>query len=149
MRLLADEPDDVWNALSTAVGRFVGTVRMAGEIREYRDAESGRVIAFSHEVSKGRVVRGQWFYADDAAARRYVWFHAVHDAVRRAVADDAVDVVDLGPSGSDAFTELKTRFGFKSVADWCEVADYSGPFRFGADERPGDKLVGWIAGLLY
>lgn len=149
VRLLADGPDDVWNALSTAVGRYMGTTTMAGEVREYRDAQSGKVIAFAHEVTKGRVVRGQWFYADASAARRYVWFHAVHDLVGRAIADAGVDVVDLGPSGSDAFSELKQRFGFAPVRDWCDVADYSGPFRFGADERPGDKLVGWLAGLLY
>jgi len=149
VRLLASEPDDVLSALSTAVGRYMGTTRMAGEVREYRDARSGKVIAFAHEITKGRVVRGQWFYADAAAARRFVWFHAVHDLVRRAIADNDIDVVDLGPSGSDAFSELKSKFGFVSVRDWCDVADYRGPFRFGADERPGDKLVGWLAGVLY
>ena len=42
--------DDVVQAVAEACGRYMGTTRMAGEIREYRDAESGRVIAFAHEV---------------------------------------------------------------------------------------------------
>eukprot|EP00567_Pseudictyota_dubia_P007248 CAMPEP_0197434450 /NCGR_PEP_ID=MMETSP1175-20131217/2176_1 /TAXON_ID=1003142 /ORGANISM="Triceratium dubium, Strain CCMP147" /LENGTH=67 /DNA_ID=CAMNT_0042963171 /DNA_START=718 /DNA_END=921 /DNA_ORIENTATION=+ len=67
--------------MSEGVGRFMGTTRMAGEIQEYRD-ESGRVIAFAHEVRKGRVMRGQWFYATDEAAKSYVWFHSVKDLVR-------------------------------------------------------------------
>lgn len=149
VRVLAESPDDVLGALSTAISRYVGTTRMAGVIREYRDVGDGRVIAFAHEVAKGRVIRGQWFYANDVAARRRVWFHAVHDLVSRAIADEKVDIVDLGPSGSDAFSELKARYGFKSVGDWCSVADYSGPFRSNEDERPQERLVGWLAGLMY
>ena len=52
-------------------------------------------------IRKGRVWRGQWFYAKDEAARSYVWFHSVKDLVERAIESDGVDVVDLGPSGSD------------------------------------------------
>ena len=40
------------------------------------------------QVRKGRVVRGQWFYASDKASRAFVWFHSVKDLVARAVADD-------------------------------------------------------------
>ena len=47
----------------------------AGEIREYRDSETGKIIAVAHVIRKGRVWRGQWFYATDAAAQQYVWFH--------------------------------------------------------------------------
>mmetsp|Transcript_31337 Transcript_31337/g.47829 ORF Transcript_31337/g.47829 Transcript_31337/m.47829 type:complete len:94 (-) Transcript_31337:4-285(-) len=66
----------------------------------------------------------------DEAAKNYVWFHAVHDLVERAISADDVDVVDLGPSGSDAFTELKERYGFMSIDDWPAVADYLGPFHY-------------------
>ena len=52
-------------------------------------------------------MRGQWFYSTDAAAKNYVWFHSVRDLVRRAIEAEGVDVVDLGPSGTDAFSELK------------------------------------------
>ena len=127
VRLLTYSPDSFFDALSAAVSRYIGTTQMTGEIREYRD-ENGKVIAFAHEVRKGRTVRGQWFYATDEAATRYVWFHSVHSLVQRAIESDHVDVVDLGPSGSDSFSELKARYGFVSVDDWPAVADYSGPF---------------------
>jgi len=55
------------------------------------------------------VVRGQWFYATDEAAKNYVWFHSVQDLVRRAMAAEGIDVCDLGPSGSDAFSDLKAK----------------------------------------
>ena len=114
-----------------AISRYMGTTQQAGVIREYRDAETGRVLAFAHEVQKGRCMRGQWFYGTDAASKRYVWFHSVHELVRRAIESDGVDHADLGPSGSDSFTELKERYGFESVEDWHLVADYSGGFRHG------------------
>ena len=107
-------------------------------MREYRDSASGKVLAFAQENTKGRVIRGQWFYATDDASQRYVWFHSVHDLVRRAIADEAVDMVDLGPSGSDAFSALKERYGFASVAGWHAVADYRGPFRY-AGGRTGES----------
>jgi len=44
-----------------------------------------------------------------------VWFQAVTALVARAIEDERIDVVDLGPSGSDAFTELKERYGFVTV----------------------------------
>lgn len=137
VRLLADTPDDFLDALSQAVGRYVGCTSQAGEIREYRDAR-GRVIAFAHEVTKGRVMRGQWFYGTDAASKSYVWFHSVHSLVRRAIATEGVDMVDLGPSGSDAFSLLKQKYGFESVADWHTVADYRGPFRYEGGEVAGE-----------
>jgi len=118
-----------FDSLGEAISRYVGTTRMAGVIHEYR-SDDGKVIAFAHEVRKGRTIRGQWFYATDEAAKNYVWFHAVHDLVERAISADDVDVVDLGPSGSDAFTELKERYGFMSIDDWPAVADYLGPFHY-------------------
>ena len=130
-RLLAKSPDAFFEALQVAISRYVGTTQQAGVIREYRDAETGRVLAFAHEVQKGRCMRGQWFYGTDAASKRYVWFHSVHELVRRAIESDGVDHADLGPSGSDSFTELKERYGFESVEDWHLVADYSGGFRHG------------------
>jgi hypothetical protein len=117
-----------------------------GEIREYRDAE-GRVIAFAQENVKGRVMRGQWFYSTDAGATQFVWFHSVQSLVRRSIEDEGVDFADLGPSGTDAFSELKAKYGFESVADWHKVADYRGPFRYAfgtgepwADLDPPDWL---------
>ena len=132
VRLLAadGDPNDFFDALGQAIGRYRNCASQAGEIREYRDAATGSVIAFAHEVTKGRVIRGQWFYATDAASSNYVWFHSVRDLVERAIADPSVDMVDLGPSGSDAFSVLKQRYGFESVADWHKVADYRGPFRY-------------------
>jgi hypothetical protein len=49
-----------------------------------------------------------------------------------------VDVVDLGPSGSDAFSDLKARYGFESVGDWPAAADYQGPFVHSSGEKMGN-----------
>ena len=72
-----------------------------------------------------RVLRGQWFYATDAARANYAWFASVDDLVRRTVADPSVDVVDLGPSGSDAFSALKAKYGpmlESGRKGWQEIA---------------------------
>lgn len=139
------------NALAEAISRYLGTTRMAGSVREYRDSDTGRVIGFAHEVAKGRTMRGQWFYCDDDAATRYVWFNSVSDLVRRAIEDERIDVVDLGPSGSDAFTELKTKYGFESVVDWPSSADYSGDFIYeecqNELETMGDDMIRMIEAL--
>lgn len=135
------------DALGEAISRYIGTCRMAGEIREYRDAD-GKVIAFAHEVRKGRTIRGQWFYSTDWASKNYVWFHSVHDLVERAIEADGVDVVDLGPSGSDAFSELKQKYGFVSVDDWPAVANYLGPFWYPECERTEEKKGGVLEALL-
>jgi len=116
------------DALGEGISRYIGTTRMTGEIQEYRNATTGKVIAIAHEVRKGKTIRGQWFYADDTAAQNYVWFHSVYDLVRRSIDAEGVTCVDLGPSGSDAFSELKARYGFRSVDDWPAVADYHGDF---------------------
>ena len=150
VRLLSDgSPEYFLDALSEAISRYVGTTRMAGTIQEYRDADTNKVIAIAHEVSKGRTVRGQWFYATDDASKRYVWFHSVHDLVRRAIETEEIDVVDLGPSGSDAFSDLKARYGFKSVDDWPAVADYRGDFIHaeGVDDGKKSFLEGIIEAL--
>ena len=132
VRLLSGDgsPEYFFDALSEAISRYMGTTRMAGVIQEYRDTESDKVIAIAHEVTKGSTVRGQWFYATDDASKRYVWFHSVHQLVARAIDDDGITVVDLGPSGSDAFSELKAKYGFVSVTDWPQVANYLGPFQY-------------------
>ncbi len=140
------------NALAEAISRFMGTTRMAGCIREYRDTASGQLIGFAHEVGKGRTMRGQWFYCDNDAATRYVWFHSVRDLVQRAIDDERIDVVDLGPSGSDEFTELKTKYGFDSVVDWPLVANYSGEFIYEPDqnkvETMGNDMIKMIEALV-
>jgi hypothetical protein len=127
IRLLADT--DVLEALQHAISRYQNCVSQGGEIREYRD-DKGRVIGFAQEVTKGKVMRGQWFYATDAGAKSFVWFHSVQELVARAIADEQVHFADLGPSGSDAFSDLKHKYGFQSVEDWHTVADYRGPFRY-------------------
>lgn len=140
-----DSVNSFLNALAEAVSRYMGTTRMAGEIREYRDTSTGQVIAFAHEVRKGRTVRGQWFYATNDAAKRYVWFHSVHSLVQRAIesSDGMIDTVDLGPSGSDDFSELKARYGFVAVDDWPAVADYRGPFWDYEANAPAKNGVTW------
>ena len=138
VRLLGTTADGFFDALGHAIGRYQGCTGQAGEIREYRDAASGRLLAFAHEVRKGRVIRGQWFYSTDEATKRYVWFHSVRDLVQRAIDDERVDVVDLGPSGTDAFSQLKERYGFASVDDWHKVADYRGPFLYDGGATAGE-----------
>ena len=129
VRLLSKEygSDVFFDALSEAINRYIGTTRMAGTIQEYTNKD-GKVMALAHVVQKGRVLRGQWFYADNEAAQQYVWFHSVHQLVEKAINTPDVDVVDLGPSGTDSFSQLKERYGFVSVDDWPAVADYNGPF---------------------
>lgn len=134
VRLLTFGAAGFLDALGEAVSRYMGTTRMAGQIMEYRN-EEGKVIAIAHEVRKGKTIRGQWFYADDEASKKYVWFHSVHSLVQRAIDADGVTVVDLGPSGSDAFSELKSKYGFVSVDDWPAVADYSGDFWYDGKPR--------------
>ena len=58
-------------------------------------------------------------------------------------------MVDLGPSGSDAFSDLKARYGFKSVDDWPAVADYRGDFIHaeGVDDGKKSFLEGIIEAL--
>lgn len=127
VRLLAYDAQGFFDALAEGVSRYMGTTRMAGDIYEYRDAQNGTVIAIAHEVHKGSVIRGQWFYATDYASENYVWFHSVYSLVERAI-EQGIGVVDLGPSGSDSFSQLKARYGFESVSDWTSAADYTGPF---------------------
>lgn len=140
-----------FNALAEAISRYMGTTRMAGNILEYRDVNTDKVIGFAHEAAKGRCARGQWFYCDDDAAKRFVWFHSVMNLNQRSIEDDRIDVVDLGPSGSDAFTELKQKYGFESVVDWPAVADYSGDFIYenGQNENEyGDEMMRMIETLM-
>lgn len=127
--------DSFFDALSEGISRYVGTTRMTGDIREYRNEATGKVIAIAHEVRKGQTVRGQWFYATDEAAKNYVWFHSVYSLIERSLEANGVKCVDLGPSGSDAFSELKARYGFESVDDWTTVADYSGDFYYNGKPR--------------
>ncbi len=151
-KMYGASPNAFINALAEAISRYISTTRMAGVIQEYRDATSGKVIGFAHEVSKGRTARGQWFYCDDYASKRYVWFHSVLDLVRRSIEDERIDVVDLGPSGSDAFTDLKEQYGFESVVDWPAVADYSGDFCYEEDQNESemgdDNMIRMIEQLM-
>jgi hypothetical protein len=38
------------DALAEAVSRYIGTTRMTGDIREYRNSTNNKVIAIAHEV---------------------------------------------------------------------------------------------------
>jgi hypothetical protein len=49
VRLLANSPDDFFDALQQGIGRYQNGISQGGEIQEYRDPE-GRVLAFSQEV---------------------------------------------------------------------------------------------------
>lgn len=121
-----------FGAICEAVERYVISTMMAGTIYEYRLDSAGPIAIIVHEVRKGRVLRGQWCYMTDEAAKNYGWFRAVYDIVDRAVQEKDVDLIDLGPNGVDgkldAHAELKQRYGFQLVEDWPAVADYRGPF---------------------
>ena len=150
-KMYGASPNAFINALAEAISRYVGTTRMAGTIQEYRDLSTNKVIGFAHEVAKGRAARGQWFYCDDYAAKHYVWFYSVYDLVRRSIEDDRIDVVDLGPSGSDAFTDLKAQYGFEAVVDWPKVANYQGDFIYEEDQNEnefGDDMIRMIEKLV-
>jgi hypothetical protein len=129
VRLLSWGTEGFIDALAEAISRYMGTTRQAGDIYEYRNA-TGSVIAIAHQIHKGKTIRGQWFYANDQAAQEFVWFHSVYELVKRGIATEGVTVVDLGPSGSKSFEELKERYGFKRVVDWSNVADYLGDFQY-------------------
>ncbi len=81
VRFLSCGADGFVDALAEAMGRYIGTTRMTGEIREYRDETTGKVIAIAHEVRKGKTICGQWFYADNEAVKTYVRFHSVYNLV--------------------------------------------------------------------
>lgn len=134
VRLISEDGDiqTFFEALSEAIGRYQGSTQMTGEIHEYRNFDN-KIIAFSHEIRKGNTIRGQWFYGNDESSKSYVWFHSVYSLVKRAIAADGVDVVDLGPSGV-GYSELKSRYGFESIDDWCSVADYSGDFFYSLED---------------
>ena len=55
--------------------------------------------------------------------------------VKQAIDDDRIDVVDLGPSGTDAFEDLKSKYGFEAVVDWPAIADYTGEFNYEEDQN--------------
>jgi len=139
LRLLSFGTEGFLDALAEAVSRYMGTTRMTGEISEYRN-EEGKVVAISHAVRKGKTIRGQWFYGDDEASKNYVWFHSVYELVRRSIEEEGVTAVDLGPSGSDSFSELKSKYGFLSYENWPDHADYLGPFWYKGKPRPSNWL---------
>eukprot|EP00976_Prorocentrum_cordatum_P079787 1183715-Prorocentrum_minimum.AAC.3 len=62
-------------------------------------------------------------------------------ALQRAILlKPAVKFVDIGPSrAGTSVSELKDRFGFKSLANWAEVCDYSGDFIDLQDALATDK----------
>ena len=75
VRLLSNmygqSPGSFFNALAEAISRYICTTRQAGNIVEYRDNDSGRVIGFAHEIGKARTFRGQWFYCDDSGMLKF------------------------------------------------------------------------------
>jgi hypothetical protein len=127
-----------FDALMEAVSRYIGTTQMTGVIQEYKN-EEGKIIAFAHEVRKGKAIRGQWFYCTDEGSKKYVWFHSVQELVKRAIEAKGVETADLGPSGSDDFSALKAKYKFESVDDWPAIADYTGPFYYEGEEISEDN----------
>ena len=118
---------------------------MVGVVDEYWiDGEKGRnrkLIAFSHTVIKGDTLRGMWFYQRSDHSKSGIWFHQIKVALQRAILlKPAVKFVDIGPSrAGTSVSELKDRFGFKSLANWAEVCDYSGDFIDLQDALATDK----------
>ena len=139
------------NALAEAIRRYMGTTRMAGSVWEYWDSGTGRVIALTHEVVKGKMLQGRWFYYDNNVATRYMWFHSVRDLVCRGIKDDRINVVDLGPSRSDTFTKLKMKYRLESIVDWPTAAVYSSDFIYeehqNEGETMGDEMIRMIEAL--
>jgi hypothetical protein len=155
----AEESEEVpytnlfFSAVLEAIERYAMSLEMTGSILEYRDA-SHQVQAFCHIVTKGKVLRGQWFYASDLASRKMVWFHAIwymvdrscrmnHKHMYHTTKNDsdsdsndnhplAVEVIDLGPNGVDGqyqpHERLKQKYGFEPHEDWPAVANYRGNF---------------------
>ena len=53
---------------------------------------------------------------------------------------ERIDAVDLDPSGTDGFSQLKAKYRFESVDDWPAVADYtSGPILYSDDDEDVDE----------
>lgn len=127
-----DNPNIFLNALAEAVSRYMGTTRMTGQVSEYW--MNNTLLGFAHTVRKGRTLRGQWFYAADAT--QYIWFDSVARLVEAGIGDKGIETLDLGPSGSDSFSDLKAKYGFLSVRDWTAVADYRGAFWDYATNQP-------------
>ena len=75
--MYGESPGSFFSALAEAISRYIGTTRQAGNIIEYRDNDSGKVIGFAHEIGKARTFRGQWFYCDDSGKSQieigFVW----------------------------------------------------------------------------
>ena len=119
VRLLGWDTQGFLDALAEGVSRYMGTTRMTGDIYEYR-RENGKVVAIAHEVRKGSVIRGQWFYANDWASKNYVWFHSVHSLVDRAI-EQGIDIVDLGPLMTSKFA-TKKRGRDSNSSNWRKPA---------------------------
>ena len=137
--------------LAKAISWYMGTTRMVGSMWEYRNSGTGSAIGFAHKVAKGRMLRGQRFYCNNDGAMQCVWFHSMRDLVCRAIKDNRINVVDLGLSGSDVFTELKMKYGFDSVVDLPAAADYIDDFIYeehqNEGEAMGDEMIRMIEAL--
>jgi len=64
--------------------------------------------------------------------------------VKRSIETDGITTVDLGPSGSDSFSELKARYGFDSYEDWPSHADYRGDFWYIDGPRKSTRKLWWF-----
>ena len=120
-----------FDAIFEGIERFLMSINECGSILEFHDSTSQKVIGYCHLVGKGKVLRGQWFYASDEGSRQLLWFRAVRTMVEVAICS-GMEVVDLGPNGVDGMLEahakLKEKYGFGLHEDWPLVADYRGSF---------------------
>ena len=87
------------------------------------------LVAFSHSVVRGRVLRGMWFYQSQRASnsKALLWFHALAMHMHRATSM-RLQAVDIGPSMSSAVLATKKRYGFDTIDDWNVSLRYEGDF---------------------
>mmetsp|Transcript_12604 Transcript_12604/g.26598 ORF Transcript_12604/g.26598 Transcript_12604/m.26598 type:complete len:261 (-) Transcript_12604:1337-2119(-) len=121
-------------ALLDTFVRWLCIACMVGFIDEYWiDGEEGcnrKLVSFSHTVIKGNTLRGMWFYQTSGHHKKGIWFHVIKVAVERAILlRPVVQHVDIGPSrAGTSISQLKDRFGFKSIDDWAQECEYSGAY---------------------
>lgn len=111
-------------ALFAAIMRFVVASLMVAVLDEYWGPD-GKLLAFTHTVVCGNVLRVAWFYQ---CTRQHLWHHAIRQAVERSIRLPGIEWVDLGPSASEALAHAKLCFGFVDKVDWSQCCSYSGPF---------------------
>ena len=135
---------DHWCACLQHEKRLVGRVRgilqatlrfwlasfMHGTVYEYVDRQTGKLVAWTMVICKGRTMRVMWFYQSDSTNN--LWFHAVYHAVMQCI-QHRIAYLDIGTSGSSNMETVKAKYGFCSTIDWNAQysnngCDYSGHY---------------------